>query len=450
MNSEKALGRTASRYSWAFSLVWCSALAGADQLQVNERTMNSQRSPVVAADADGGFVVVWFNPQATVGEVTHQAIAGRRFASSGTPQSAEFRVDEDLFCFSMPWGSCGRREPALAIAPAGELVVVWRENFYGSQTAEAKIRGRRYGAAGAPLGPEFTVNAATARTPAHPAVAIDSTGEFVVVWERNRIAAGLPFLPIFDLYGRRFDALGDPIGADFQVNTDTSGSQFRPALVSDPNGAFVVVWQAKSSPGTDDSRLSIQARRYDASGAALGAQFQVNSYTPGVQFRPAIGMDSNGGFVVVWESWGSSGSDQELSSIQAQRFASTGLPSGPQFQVNELGGGFQEHPAVAVQPNGDFAVAWIGGDNLQARLFDALGNALGPEFRVEGAGFPERIRPSIAAQPAGEFVVAWTSYEGVGNDDSNETIQARRITADWLFLDSFETEDVLRWSGAVL
>jgi hypothetical protein len=34
----------------------------------------------------------------------------------------------------------------------------------------------------------------------------------------------------------------------------------------------------------------------------LGAELQVNTYTPGRQYAPAIGIDADGDFVVVWES----------------------------------------------------------------------------------------------------------------------------------------------------
>jgi hypothetical protein len=39
-------------------------------------------------------------------------------------------------------------------------------------------------------------------------------------------------------------AQGEPIGPEFQVNTSTTNDQDRPAVASDSSGNFVVVWAA--------------------------------------------------------------------------------------------------------------------------------------------------------------------------------------------------------------
>ena len=48
----------------------------------------------------------------------------------------------------------------------------------------------------------------------------------------------------------------------------------------------------------------IYAQRYDANGAASGAEFQVNTYTTSNQIFPSIAALSDGGFVVIWTSYG--------------------------------------------------------------------------------------------------------------------------------------------------
>jgi hypothetical protein len=61
----------------------------------------------------------------------------------------------------------------------------------------------------------------------------------------------------------------------------------------------------------------VLARRFEANGTALGAPFQVNSYTVGPQAAPAIGGMPAGGFVVSWDSSGQDGDD---SGVFFQRF----------------------------------------------------------------------------------------------------------------------------------
>ena len=60
----------------------------------------------------------------------------------------------------------------------------------------------------------------------------------------------------------------------------------------------------------------------------VGEQFQINSYTTDNQRGSEIALDSLGNFVVVWESLGSSGTDTDRWSIQAQRYDSDGAPVG--------------------------------------------------------------------------------------------------------------------------
>jgi hypothetical protein len=53
-----------------------------------------------------------------------------------------------------------------------------------------------------------------------------------------------------------------PAGPEFQVNTYTTSSQSGPSVAMDPDGAFVVVWQSYGSGGTDTSGRSIQGQRF--------------------------------------------------------------------------------------------------------------------------------------------------------------------------------------------
>ena len=56
-----------------------------------------------------------------------------------------------------------------------------------------------------------------------------------------------------------------------------------------PGGDFVVVWQSYGSSGGDTSYSSVQGQRYAAGGAALGGEFQVNAYTTSTQRYPSVG-----------------------------------------------------------------------------------------------------------------------------------------------------------------
>ncbi|MFC1849893.1 hypothetical protein ACFL27_06760 [candidate division CSSED10-310 bacterium] len=123
--------------------------------------------------------------------------------------------------------------------------------------------------------------------------------------------------------------LSTQASADFQVNTYTTDYQSSPALGVDSNGNFVVVWTSNGSNYGDLSDSSIQGQRFTSNGSFINSQFQVNTYTTGSQSGCDVGIDNEGDFVVVWHDLNGN------YSIQAQRFASDGSYSGSQFQVNE-------------------------------------------------------------------------------------------------------------------
>jgi hypothetical protein len=66
------------------------------------------------------------------------------------------------------------------------------------------------------------------------------------------------------------------------VNSYTEGYQVFGPLAMDSEGDFVVAWTSDGSTGTDSDGYSIQAQRYFSSGAAVGSEFQVNAYTIGL------------------------------------------------------------------------------------------------------------------------------------------------------------------------
>ena len=93
-------------------------------------------------------------------------------------------------------------------------------------------------------------------------------------------------------------------------------------------------WHSAVSAGTDSDGFSIQGQRYAADGSELGGEFQVNTYTTDFQRSPAIAVASNGDFVIVWHSTGSSGDDNSSQSIQGQRYDASGARVGDEFQVD--------------------------------------------------------------------------------------------------------------------
>jgi hypothetical protein len=271
-----------------------------------------------------------------------------------------------------------------------------------------------------PVGGEFRINDATTWIADEPAVALDANGDFVVVWQAlgadgsdNAILA------------RRFSREGQALTGDILVNTHTTGSQQRPVVAADAAGNFVVVWGSASAQ--DGSREGVYARRFSAAGLPLTSEFRINQFTLGVQGNASLAMDSDGDFVVAWES---AYQDGDGYGVYARRYSNLGTPLGNEFRVNTTTTGDQRYPSVAANGAGNFVVTWQSPDQNQdgvfAQRFTAAGVALGPEFQVNTFTVNHQARPRAAMDAAGNFTIVWESH---GQDAGTTGIYARRFAA---------------------
>src|SRR5688500_16227514 len=174
---------------------------------------------------------------------------------------------------------------------------------------------------------------------------MDADGNFVVVWDGPQSGASDA------VYAQRYNASGVPQGGEFQVNATTTLERALPSVAMDVAGNFVVAWQSKDVP---TFAYGIYARRFNPSGAPLSDEFPVNTTTAGNHVRPAVAVEAAGGFVVAWR-----GPGQDLfGDIFAQRYNRAGAAVGGEFRVNTHTTNTQSDPAIAMDADGDFAVAW--------------------------------------------------------------------------------------------
>jgi hypothetical protein len=156
-----------------------------------------------------------------------------------------------------------------------------------------------YDSAGGAVGSEFRVNVATTPDQAHASVASDPSGNFVVTWASYPQDGGT-----YGIFGRRYDSAGHALGGEFRVNSYTTSQQRYPSVASDASGTFVVAWE---SSGQDGSGYGVFGQRYDSGGVPQGAEFQINSFTTGSQRMSSVGATGTDQFVVAWQSPGDGG-----------------------------------------------------------------------------------------------------------------------------------------------
>jgi hypothetical protein len=76
-------------------------------------------------------------------------------------------------------------------------------------------------------------------------------------------------------------------------------------VASDAEGGFVVVWTSYGQDGDNDG---VFGKSYDALGAPKGLEFRVNSETGNSQKQAAVASNPDGDAVVVWQSLDQDGS----------------------------------------------------------------------------------------------------------------------------------------------
>jgi len=296
----------------------------------------------------------------------------------------------------------------------------------------------------APVGSEFQVNTYTPdnQYQSGRAICTDAAGNFVVVWQSGSFLAPIDADgDMAGIFGRRYASNGGAVGTEFQVNSFTVGSQTDPTVCCQPDGDFIVAWTINGPVLTFFDH--IDAQRFASTGAPVGTEFQVTSYTTDFGFNADICCAETGDFVVVWDAFYGYSDFR----IKGQRFDSAAMRQGAEFQVNTYTSTFAFDPGVCCDTAGNFVVAWSEvrssfpfDSDVFGRRYASDGTTLGTEFQVntytayfQGQAVPESDYGSVENQavscsPAGDFTVAWTSetYEYA-------EIRAQRFASDGSF-----------------
>lgn len=320
----------------------------------------------------------------------------------GSPLGAEFQVNT--------FTAGDQQLPAVARAPNGDFVVVWDGD--GEDGSLSGIYAQRYAADGTPQGAEFRVNTFTRNRQTFPAIAMDASGDFVVVWESDsQTGLGL------GVYAQRFAADGTPLGVEFKVNSGARDTYPLPVVAMNAAGDFLVAWLERENllAGAGKTQVAyLYVQRFLASGTAVGAPILVDSSLFTKSRFACAAMNAAGNFAVAWDADGQGGA---LAGIFARGYAPDGTALSQATRVSPYGVGFpvdqgsrDERPVIAMAGNGSFVVAWenlppeLTVGRVYARRMSLAGTPLAGAVRVGGAGMQRN--PSVGMDPAGQFVVA--------------------------------------------
>ena len=147
------------------------------------------------------------------------------------------------------------------------------------------------------------------------------------------------------------------------------------------------------------------AQQFDASGNPIGGAFQVGAHSYG---ESALAMNPAGDFVVAWaDAFATTGR------VHLRRYSAAGAPRGAEMTLPQETG----YPSLAMADDGDFVLVYGISDSRrpQYQVFNADGTPRGPAADVnDGAPPPAGIYApaSVAADAAGNFVVAFPTDFG--------------------------------------
>jgi Ca2+-binding RTX toxin-like protein len=304
-------------------------------------------NPQVAALAGGGFAVTFDTLDGS-----YFGTAVRQYDATGTSVNSA-RVNDYTFDSQLRGDVAG--------LSGGGSVVVWNsENQDGGSDA---IYGQLLDAGGTQIGTEFRIS--TISLGFHsgiPHVQALDDGGFFVMWQVG-----------FGSFGQRFTATGAKVGTEVSLAT---GEMQQFAVLADGRLAIASV----TNPGATTYDVWVQLFGID--GSTDGPRMAAHARNTAAQAQPGIFALADGGFVVTWEDNDAGGSGGY--GLMARRFAASGDAVGDEFIVNTGDGGMflmgEPELQMAQLANGDAMFTWVENNTdpltlvttneVKARVFD--------------------------------------------------------------------------------
>ncbi|MWB77482.1 hypothetical protein GLS40_05545 [Pseudooceanicola sp. 216_PA32_1] len=293
----------------------------------------------VAATNDGGFILVYREPET----VTSTELHWERFNAAGVNThlqrfAIESVANDDL------------RDPQVVVDTlTNESYVTYTRNTGGDEN----IMAVRIGATGTVIAPEFEAGQNSNDFDRRSDVALLTNGNMVSVYEEED-AGGT------SLEFQIRDSAGVQVGVTSSVS---AGPASDPHVAGLAGGGFAVTWEQNSQ---------VLTAVFNEVGGLVAAPFIVSGAVGSGQNEPEIVGLPDGGFVIIWDN------DVSPFSIKARAFLANGAFDGNEVTVVE---GAWSRPTVGVTGDGRILFAWDTGANIEASIWDPR------EGTIEGADY---------------------------------------------------------------
>jgi hypothetical protein len=324
----------------------------------------------------------------------------------------------------------------------GGVIAVWQDNR--RFPASTDIYAQRLSADGQPQWADTGVPTSTITSmKTDPVILSDGQGGAFIVWVNG--------IPSADIYAQHLSADGQPLwGPNGLPIAVATRRQFAPALTSDGNGGILIVWADERRYIAYLVENDLFAQRVTSDGQIVWAQNGVPvSIAPGVQARPRVMADVEGGAFVLYEDdrsayYGSTtGNDlfaQRINGAGQILWNSNGVPvvnalghqrfSSKQLLKTDVMTGDGQGGVIVVWED---ARAWLGQEDIYAQRLGPTGQSL---WASQGVPVSQAVggqwSPQLTTDGAGGAIITWDDRRKGGNlyyGEDAPDVYAQRLNA---------------------
>ena len=332
-------------------------------------TGSSGGDPRVDLDANGNGVAVWRDP-------SDQSVWARRVAADGTLGSAIPVAPTDA-------SGDFRQAPQVAVDGDGDAIVTWTRTI--DATDKDRIEARTISATGT-LG--STLNLSGDRKTGFPQIAVNDSGDAIVVWSQGSGVIRAQLLGVDGTLGPARSVAPAGEGGTHSVGIDGSGNA-------------VVVWHTAADQTV--------ARTVSDAGV-LGHTLALSIAGAGAEIHPSVAVGPSGAGFAVWPQTEVPGTSKTQ---VAGRSISTAGVRGPLRVLTASTDFAQDDPQVAVDADGDAIAAWTNEpprDPVRERRISSTG-VLGATKRLN-PGTDSGVHVNVGVDSAGNAVFVWEPLSG--------------------------------------
>ena len=279
---------------------------------------------------------------------------------------------------------------------------------YNQEGALSEIYTQRYHADGSPFGAEFRVNSSTSGDEKYSDVSIDDNGNTIIAWQSRN-----PIDKSYDIFVQSYYSDGSLAGSELRIDTGSSSGWNPPSVATKTNNGHFVSWVERDS--SDIPHLFYQS--YNTDNTVNDEKVEVRSLPPGefIFITQKLEVTGNGNILVGYITDHVDGSNTKIRAI----LYSEDKTEFAKIEIDDDTYRSQEKPSLGSDEEGNLLFSWIAAESYDHNRHDLFGQ----RFNADGTKASEIFRfeksvesgPDIALNSNGNFTIVWIAKQNGRN-----------------------------------